>query len=417
MLRKTSSTIFFYAESVLTRSRNLYPLFKYLNDWILGGSRNVEAFVIQGPVGSTDIFVKTLFIGTKESAYEFADKTYSQFGDLSSLKELQQNQIDPLRLPNTEIVAARIDRPFAGRFIKQNYLVLPNVSFRLDLRMSTASLVRRMSRRRRRDIQKIRSYNYSYSISRNDERDFDFFYRGMYLPYAIERFGKTAHVRTYLDLKATYRGNGGILFLKKKEIPIAGILFQIRGKEVHASSFGVYQGDESFIRDLASQATLFFLIGWAKTRGMETLDYGVSAPFFKEGIFTYKKEWGMAVEEQRSQSVCVLKFNPLSQGSLSFLQHNPFITVEKDRLKGIIFLDHKPAEGELKQIFSRYFLPKLDSLIVITCFKPAGEVEEGKELSTAFLNFSNLMKPLLSICEALHRNNFVVGVSELKEQQ
>ena len=414
MLRKAYSLIFFHAESILTRSKMFYPLFKYINDRIFGGSRKAQVFLIKGLIGSSNSLVKTLFIGTKESAYEFADKTYSHLEAVSYLNELQQNQIDPLRLPRIEIVAARIDRPFMSRFLKQDYLVLPNVSFGLDLRMSTAALIRRMSRRRRRDLQKIKSFNYSYSISRNDERDFDFFYRQMYLPYTTKRFRKTAHIKEYLDTKAIFKGNGGILFLKKKEIAVAGILFQIKGKELYASSFGVYKGDESYIQDMASQATLFFLVEWAKKHGMESLDYGVSLPFFKGGVFTYKKEWGMAAEEQRNQSVLVLKLNFIGQGSLSFLQQNPFIVADKNKLRGIVFLDHKPLEGELKQVFSRYFLPKLDSLIVVAWSKPAGKVEKEKEPSTPSSDFGNLMKSISSICEFL-QGSFDVEVSEFKE--
>lgn len=355
--------------------------------------------------------METTFIGTKESAYEFTDRVYSKIESMVLLGTLTLGQVNTSYLRQAEIAAACMDRPFMRKFTKNNFLALPNVSFTLDLNTSIETLIKRMTRRRRRDIKKLQTYPYSFSISRNDEKEFNFFYREMYLPYTLRRFGKTAHVKSYSESKALYRGNGGILFLKRNETPVAGILFQIRGRELYASSFGVYRGDEGLIQNLASQATLFFLIKWAMKKGLKKLDYGASSPFFNDGVFTFKREWGMIVEAQKSQPVYVLKFNSPSQGLLSFLLNNPFIVVDKGKLRGVVFVDHKLTEDEHRKIFSKYFLPRLDSLIIIAIYK-SSKLEKSEEL---LVMPRKMMRPLLEVCKVFQRGNFCVQVSELAE--
>jgi len=371
-------------------------------------------FLIQGPVRNSDSSMKTLFIGEEESAYMFADRAYSKIEKIVSLTQLKQSQISSLRLPATEIAAARIDPSFMGKFQKQNYLILPNVSFSLDLCASIPSLIRRMSRRRRRDIKRVKELSYSYSINRKDEGDLSFFYREMYLPYALKRFEKAAHIKTYLESKTVYNANGGILFLKKKDKPIAGILFQIRGKELCASSFGVYNGDESYLQGLASQATLFFLLEWAKTQGMKNLDYGVCSPFLRGGLFTFKKEWGMNIAKPIGYSVLALKISSLSEGCLSFLEQNPFIVLDKKKLKGIVFKNHKLTQSEFQEECSKYYLPGLDSLIVVSYYKP-NEVAQGKnQISNVAQGFPYVIEPLLDISHGLRTKGFEVEIAEFK---
>jgi len=310
-----------------------------------------------------------------------------------------------------------VKKPLLGKFLKRGYLLLPYVSFSLNLRRSIDNIMKRSSRRRRRDIKRLESFNYSYTISRDNENDFDFFYRKMYFPYTKKRFKRAAKFETYLGLKALYRRNGGIIFVKKEETPIAGILFQIRGETLHALRSGVYEGDHNLIMDLAGQAALSFLIDWAKMKGMRSLDYGSTLPFFSDGIFAYKKEWGMFVEDHSNQLFCALKLN-LNKGSFSFLRQNPLIFVDKGVMKGVVLVDHRATKVELQQIFSKYYLPKLGSLIVITYHSSnKGGINET-EFSTTLENLSDpSIKPILNICLPLQKRGFNVEIYTFTNQK
>ena len=147
---------------------------------------------------------------------------------------------------------------------------------------------------------------------------------------------------------------------------------------------------------------------------MESLDYGTSLPFFKQGVFIYKKEWGMSVTEPIDQSYCALKLSSPNAGFLSFLQQNPFIISDNGLLKGVVLLNHKPTEHELHQTFSEYFLPKLISIIFIAYYKSNTRVLGKDEYLTESIGFpAVLSKPLQDICLLLKKEAFEVEAFEL----
>jgi hypothetical protein len=403
-----------FAEPVLT-SFNLFPFVMHLYDHVCGRIQKVQVFLIKGLVKNTNYSVTTLFIGCKESAYQLAYFAYSEIEKMVSLGQFLSRQIDPSHLPEVEIIAVYVKKPLLGKFLERGYLLLPYVSFSLDLRRSIGYIIERSSRRRRRDIKKLESFNYYYTISRENEKDFDFFYRKMYFPYTKKRFKNAAKFETYQRLKALYRRNGGIIFVKKEGKPIAGILFKMRGETLHALRFGVYEGDHNLVKDLAGQAALFFLIDWAKMNGMKSLDFGSTLPFFSDGIFSYKKEWGMFVEDHSNQFFCALKLSNPNKGSLAFLQQNPFIFVDKGVMKGVVMVNHRPTKVELQQIFSKYYLPKLDSLIVIAYHSSNTGVINETESSICIQNPS--MKPMPCICLPLQKRGFNVETYTFTNQK
>jgi hypothetical protein len=353
--------------------------------------------LIKGLVKNTKCSIFTLFIGPEESAYQFAHLVYSEIEEMLPLGKFLLCQIDPSHLPHVEITVVNAKGSLIDRLLKAGYLLLPNVSFSLNLHGSTDQIINR-SHRRRRSIKKLQSFNYYYAITRNNEEDFAFFYWKMYLPYAKKRFGRAVQLYNYSRLKAVYRGNGGIVFVKKEEKHIVGILFQIRGKTLYANSFGVYEANKSFVTDLAGQAALLFLIKWAKTKGMKSLNYGKTMPFLRDGVFTYKKEWGMHIEQHADQRFCALRLNCRNEDVLSFLRQNPFMFVDKGAMKGFVLVNHKPTKLELQRIFSKHFVPGLNSPIIIAYHNHDTEITSKTEFSTRFNDFTDtLLRPLSSI--------------------
>jgi hypothetical protein len=131
------------------------------------------------------------------------------------------------------------------------------------------------------------------------------------------------------------------------------------------------------------------------------LNYGATVPFFTNGIFEYKKEWGMYVEEVPDQLFCALKIVSLNEKSLSFLLHNPFIFLDKNTIKGLIFVDNRLSKAELQNLSSTYTFPKMHSLIVISfCDRKAGEPNKTTFSSSSQNTPVVLGKALLSTCSA-----------------
>lgn len=404
-----------YVRKSLRRKPHLSQSLRYLYNLALGKFQKVQIYEISGSVENSDRKITTLFVGREQGAHQFASLVYHHIDKTLPVKELRFGQITPAISTNiSEILAIRVEKPAAKEFERQGYLLLPNISFNLDLHGPFEDIAKRMSRRRRRDIKKIEAFNYSYSVSSGDDEDFNFFYWKMYLPYAEQRFGKAAYIKRYNESRAFYKASGGIIFVKKSEKPVAGILFNVIGKTLYAVSMGSLHQDEEHSEQLAGQAALLFLVKWAQMKGLERLDYGTSLPFFKEGVFMYKKEWGMRIEEPLDQSYCALKLNSSSANGLPFLQQNPFIVIDNGMLKGVVLLNHKPTEEELHQIFSEYFLPKLSSMIFIAYYKSDVEPSGSAELRIEPIELSHtLSKPLSSFCLLLQKNAFKVEVKEL----
>lgn len=389
-----------------------FQFFKNLCHYVQVHTSKIQIFLIKGVEKNNNHPITTLFIGTEESAYQFAYLICRQIDRMSLLGRFLPAQINPSHLPNAEIIMANVRKPLANKFLKHDFLFLPTVSFCLDLRKSINDMIKEFSRRRRRDIKKLKSLNYFCTICRGAEKDFDSFYCTMYLPYIEKRFGKAVKPSPYLGTRALYTKNGGIILVKKEKKNLAGILFQMKGKTLYAINYGINIREQNLATRLAGHAALYFLIEWAKKNGITGLDYGLTMPFITDGTFQYKKEWGMFLEPRTDESVWVLKLNNVNDGTLSFLQHNPFILSCEKRVKGVFFINHKPTEAELQRISSNYFIPRLHSLIVIAYYHPdLGFTKENGVILNTKYSFPDV-KPLHNICLRLQREGYEVDVFE-----
>ena len=383
---------------------------------ILSPHEKVSVYIAKGTLRSTNQTTAMLYAGSENSLYQLSSLFFSEPFEISYKGKFPFRQVNSLVGLNRarDIVAIRVARPLSARYSKRNFLLLPNVSFTLDLRKPMEQTIQRMSRRRRRDFKKIEASGYTYEIHRKSREALDFFYWKMYLPYAEKRFEKAAYIKSLLESEIIYRLNGGVLLVKKEKDPVAGILFQIRGKTVLAWSLGVYEGNQDLVR--ATEAALLHLITWAKAKGIEKLDYGVSMPFLREGVFIYKKEWGMSVNEPLEQFLCALKIDSLNEGFLAFLQQNPFIISDHGLIKGVLLLDESLNRVELGEVFSRYYLPNLSSIIVLTYSRspPPKSIDETDIEVICQKAIHELAKPLENLCSLIRERGYRVRATELE---
>jgi hypothetical protein len=406
---------FEYIKERLKKHSLLFQHLKLLFNAIFSHLQKVKVYKITGTAIGDGDAIATLFAGTENSAYQFASLVYCQINEIRLIglfRFIQATHMLTSGMHN--ITAVRVQQPMADKIEREGYLLLPNVSFSLDLRKPEAYIIGKMSGRRRKEIKKIGALNYSFTVSRGIDEDLNFFYWKMYLPHTRQRFGKSAYVKSFSELRAAYKENGGIIFVRKLGKPIAGIIFRIVKKTLYALSIGSIHLNEQGSRNYFHQAALFFLIKWAKEQGVESLDYGTSLPFFREGAFTYKKEWGMTIEEPQDRSFCALKLNCLSSSTLHFIQQNPFIVLLNNMLKGIIFLDHKPSQEELQQLFSEYYLPNLESMLFVSYYMPENDLKDNIKISGKSQSFEDYSsKSLSSICQLFLENGYRVEVLEM----
>ena len=377
--------------------------------------KKVQLFLIKGTVKHNNRSTTILFIGKEKAARAranyFADVVFTQIQSLEYLGEFLYRHVTPSVFKNAEIVVVDANMESTKKLLEKDFLLLPQVHFELDLTRSMSDLINRFSKRRKRSIKKIKSLNYSYVIFRNNDKFFDFYYWKMYLPYIRRRFGLGAQPCSYTHSKAFFKKNGGVIFVLNERRPIAGMLFRVRGKTVDTLNLGVYDGDQKYLKYCACEAALFFLIKWAKIKGLRILNYGATVPFFTNGIFQYKKEWGMVMEEEEDQIFCALKVNSFNKNSLSFLLSNPLIFRGKNAIKGVVFVDHRLTKAELYKLFSIHLFPKLDSLIVIGYYDRITEEKNEIDFSSNSQNYPVVLeKELLRICSSFLKRGFTVDV-------
>ena len=419
-----------FAFSILTYANRIIPFFSICDHVFRRlGLIKVKLFLITGTIKNTkhsttilfigkDVYAcpsANLFIGTEISACEcanhFASIIFSQVDKLVSFGEVLHRQVNYSDFKNVEIIVVDPSIETNDNLLEQGFMLLPNVKFCLDLTCSIDDLTTRFSRRRLRSIKKIETLNYSYAISRDNEIHFDFFYWKMYLPYIRRRFGEGAQPSSYLTSKTFYRKNGGILFVLEENKPVAGILFFVKNETIYAVGLGVCQGDEKYLKKSVCEAALFFLIKWSKANNLKSLNYGGTVPFFTNGVFQYKKEWGMFAEEETDNLFCALKIVSVNDSSVSCLLHNPFIFRDKDAMKGLVFVNRKLTNPELQKVFSTYALPKLDSLMVISYYDGTTIEPAEIDLSSSPHHMSIVLgKALSTICSSFLRRGFNIDV-------
>ena len=421
---------FIFVVSILEYANRIIPFFS-LCDHVFRrlGLIKVKLFLITGTIKNTNYSSTILFIGKEiyacpsanqflgteisacERANHFASIIFSQVERVAYFGEFLHRQVNPSDFKNVEIIVVDPRIETTENLLEQGFMLLPKVSFGLDLTCSINDLTNRFSRRRMKSLKKITRLNYSYVICRNDEKNFDFFYWKMYLPYIKRRFGAGAQPTSYQTSKSFYRKNGGIIFVIEENKPIAGILFFVKNETIYAVGLGAYQGDQNYLKNSACEAALFFLIKWSKTKGFKSLNYGGTVPFFTNGVFQYKKEWGMFAEEKADQLFCALKVVSLNERSISCLLQNPFIFLEKNEMKGLVFVNHRLTKTELQKLFSTYVIPKIDSLMVISYYDGKTRETTKTDLSLNFQRTSIVLgKALSTMCSAFLKQGFNVDV-------
>ena len=375
--------------------------------------RRTPVHVVKGVLRNTNQTTSLVYEGSEHSLHQLSSMLFSPSVEVTYVGEFSFRHLDSAisQIPS-DIIAIRVKKPLISRYLKTDFLLLPTVNFVLDLRKPIEEIIRQMSRRRRRDLRKIEESGYTYEVYRRSSEVLDFFYYKMYLPYVKKRFEKAASIKSYLESEIIYRHNGGVLIVRKEKDYHGGILFQIRGKTILAWSLGIYEGNRELVR--STEAALFFLVRWAKAHDIETLDYGTSLPFLKEGIFTYKKEWGMSVKEL-DQTVLALKIASLTEGSLLLLQQNPFIISDRGAIKGVVLLEGNLNAVELKDVFSKYYLPTLSSILVLSYSRsmPSKPTNQTSSRAVRVATIHELSKPLQNLCSLMEQSGYKVVATDL----
>lgn len=270
----------------------------------------------------------------------------------------------------TDIVIVSVDRFFSDLFSKQGFTIIPSwIISTFDVSKSMKQIMDSLDRSLRRGIEAIEKAGLRYK-TRRDEKSLRLFYYHIYLPYTLTRHGKTALKLPFGYLK-TLLERGFIMFVyDEKGDLVSGALYSIRGKTIRFECMGVAKDKEDYLKKGAGLALYYFPLIWAKRKGYKTLDFRHSRSFFSDGSFWFKRKWRPTIRvSDVLTTVFAIKFCSINDGVLHFLIHNPFIYLDKGKLKACIFVDNTKSflDGKtFTHIVRTYILPGVEEIEILS---------------------------------------------------
>lgn len=338
-------------------------------------------FRLEGKTRTSQFDLSTLTFAGEETTRYFSELAYSDEVKIKYLGKTTYHSIpSAIADEKPDIVFAEFDRMFS-KYLYRRFLLLPYIDTVLDISVPWDVILSRMRRDRRRGIREIKDRSYIYEITRDIEK-FNLFYYKMYLPFCKKRHGKKARFIPVIYSKKTFQ-KGGLLLVKLDGKYVSGILYGLNKNTLFVPQHAVYLGRDEYI---AGQAALYFLMRWAKEKGYRQIDYGSTPPFANDGLFRYKRSWGMKIRPvSRFQKILGMRLCNFGNAVRDFLKENPFIFLDSERLQGLVLLDSN--ETDLRSIRHHYHTPGLSGLVIFhapentppaTCI-PIHEISSGEK--------------------------------------
>lgn len=279
---------------------------------------------------------------------------------------------------NVDIILIKTDRFFQHYLQKKGYIIIPEwMETCLERSEPSEIFFKHVKESARDDIaRKIKRYDFTYEIT-SDPQKFKVFYDSIYLPFILNRHRKIVlpEAIDYLKIKNMFE-RGELLLVKEKEEIVAGSIFFTYGKIASLMHLGV-KLEPDYLNKGAGSAIYYFFIDWAKKQGFNLIKFGGARPFLEDGLFRYKRKWGLTIKISKDMyGIFGFKFckNYVKQ-AIAFMEKNPFIYIEKDKLKAIIFLSEKISIKKIQEIWKKHYTSGLAELIIFTKQDPSPKIK------------------------------------------
>jgi len=233
----------------------------------------------------------------------------------------------PRLLPRWEaeadIVILRLGR-LLSRFVSHRYFPLPEwVDFSYPLRPFTPPEEIR-SKSLKHNLSTVRKGRTSARRTR-DPRDIDFFYRRMYRPTLLARYGSRAKVFSPSIVSAVAR-TGVLLLVDLDGRPAGGVALDRRGRVLRATFLGVLDADPRLYKLHVPAAIYYHAIMEGHKAGCDEVNFGGSRPVLSDGLTFHKLRWNMTPRTRDSNYFMLnLRICSNTGATRRFLALNPFV--------------------------------------------------------------------------------------------
>lgn len=332
--------------------------------WLLSVLR-LDFWILQGNEITSKQKLDILYGGTEENRHfltmlafdSSCTETYVGKTWLWNIPKILKEKVH-----HDSIVIAEVPKTFRKLFNRWNYLYIPSW---VDGEVDAFSAIKSDSLQA--DLRRIKKNKLSFEVT-NDLNQFHNFYYNMHLPYVTQAFGNRAVILSYEFMKSEFGKHGlynDLLLVKKEEEYIAGMLLGYSKKGVYLHPLGVKDGNFNYVKEGAIGALFYFSLMYSREEGYQKVNFGLTRPFLKDGVFQFKKKRGMQISGTSNVGFA-LKRSSTSAAVKGFLLNNPFLYMDERGFNGAIFIDDDQSlsKGDFEKIYKDYYLSGICKLFI-----------------------------------------------------
>ena len=347
----------------------LFSLYVYIRRLkTLAFQLRLPVYMITGLEKTSGEHIRFLFVGRKTFPFFLNDLFFTSVPHVEQLGKVSVWRLQKLNCFfsfDIDAVLVSCDKFYLKWLLKADMYVYPHlVDMILDCSPGSKQIFNDLSRDTEKEIKKVKKHGYSFEIT-SDINKISMFYYDMYLPTVSNRIGKTdMYIPSFLSLRYLCEMGYKLMLVVSEGKYVCGGFFY-HNKDVLVLKYsGVLNGNVDYIKKRAHSAVYYFLILFALDRQIKKIDFGGARPFFYNGLFRYKKKWGMMV---KPSSLVPEVFGLQIVNNIvmrRFLIHNPFIGIsENNELIGYVFVDKKTFnDGDKKRYETLVDVPGVSTI-------------------------------------------------------
>ena len=327
----------------------------------------VDAVLVQGVEKQSGEKLTCFYLGHYDNYAFIFNQIYSEFNVLEKTSNISsifsKKWVDDYK-DQVDLLVVDVELLYCKLLRGDNYLEIPQkIMQKLKIPGTWDEVLKNFRKTtRREDLRLVRKYAFTYKMT-NDENDFAHFYHRMYKPYAQKRFGDAVILESERKVIRQCRKGELMQILRDGEVVTTVLLHQIEGR-LSNCFIGVPEDQDPKMKKGAFSALYYYSILYGFEMGCHEVDFLASRPLLNDGVFQYKRKWGMLVEDcPVPRGDILLKPLRFSEPIMSIFSHNFFITRDGKGLAGkILFNNQKMTREVVADLWDRYFTKGLSSL-------------------------------------------------------
>lgn len=319
-----------------------------------------NVYLLDGKLKRSNSDFSTVVFGREEAAEYlskliYADNLHHEFLGKRTVNEASLVAEEATK----DLVIVETSWALSSFLLASGFLVLPQLNFTLDITGSLEELQKSMAMSKIRRIKRVLKADFSWTTTR-DPAELQAFYYEMYLPHMLAKHGKSAIPVSFSECKRLF-SKGDLLLVNQDRECVAGVVLVPHGEELYQPLIAVKDIDKQMT--LGSYAATYYTIVFGKQKGYSRVDFGDAPPFLQDGLFQYKREWGMRIRPALGDGARVfgVRLPRMSEAAKDFLSTNSFVISEGQKLKGLTF--RFAEEADMLNFFN---VPGLSSVFVIS---------------------------------------------------